>query len=63
MYTQTRQVTERQRDLLSRACQERQVSQLKALRRASRRAERAERRLSAAMTDVLRARSELAAGS
>jgi hypothetical protein len=63
MYTQARQVRERQRDLLSRASQERQAYQLKALHRASRRAERAERRLSAAMTDVLRHRSELAAGS
>lgn len=63
MYTNSRQVTERQRDMLSRACQERQASQLRALHRASRRAHRAERRLSAALTAVLRARSELAAGS
>jgi hypothetical protein len=63
MYTQSRQVNQRQRDLLSRACQERQAYQLRALHRASRRAQKAERRLSAAMTDVLRARSELTAGS
>jgi hypothetical protein len=63
MYTNSRQVTERQREMLSRACQERQASQLRTLYRASRRAQRAERRLTAAMTDVLRARSELAAGS
>jgi hypothetical protein len=63
MYTETRQVRERQRDLLSRACRERQAGQLQTLRRASRRAERAERRLSEALTDMLQARSELAAGS
>jgi hypothetical protein len=63
MYANTRHVRERQRDMLSRAGQERQAYQLRALHRASRRAARAERRLSSAMTDVLRARSELAAGS
>ncbi len=62
MYSEARQVRERQRDMLSRASQERQASQLRALHRASRRAQRAERRLTAAMTDVLRARSELTAG-
>lgn len=63
MYTQTRQVRERQRDLLSQAYRERQACQVQSLRRASRRAERAERRLTEALTDMLQAHSELAAGS
>jgi hypothetical protein len=63
MYANTRQVSERQRELLSRAQQERLASQVRALHRASRRARRAERRLDQALAQVLHARSELAAGS
>jgi hypothetical protein len=63
MYANTGQVSERQRDLLSRAQQERLASQVRALHRASRRARRAERRLAQALTQVLDARSALTAGS
>jgi hypothetical protein len=63
MYAQTRQVRERQRDLLSRAYRERRAAQAQSYRRASRRAERAERRLTEALLDMLQARGELTAGS
>ncbi len=63
MYPDQGQVKQRQHELLSRAYQERQACQLAALRRASRRAERAERRLTVALTAVMRARAELTPNS
>jgi transcription initiation factor TFIIIB Brf1 subunit/transcription initiation factor TFIIB len=53
---------ERQRDLLMRAQQDRQASQLRKLQRASRRADRAQQSLSRALNDVLRVRSQLNSG-
>ncbi len=50
---------ERQRDVLARAEQQRLARQVVALARASRRAERAERRMRAAVRKALRLRSEL----
>jgi hypothetical protein len=50
---------ERQRDVLARAGQQRLARQVVALARASRRAERAERRMRAAVRKALRLRSEL----
>ena len=61
MYALTRQASEYHRDLLARAEGERQGHRVLALRRAARRVARAERRLVAAQTGVLRARSNLAA--
>jgi hypothetical protein len=49
--------------LLSRACRERQAAQVQHYQRASRRAQRAERRLTEALSDMLQARGELTAGS
>ena len=60
MYALTRQASEYHRDLLARAESQRQGSRVLALRRAARRVARAERRLVAAQTGVLRARSDLA---
>jgi hypothetical protein len=60
MYAHTRQAAEHQRDLLARAHAQRQGYRVVALRRAARRVARAERRLIAAQTGVLRARSDLA---
>ena len=60
MYAHTRQAAERHRDLLARAHEQRQAHRVLALRKAARRVARAERRLVAAQTGVLRARSYLA---
>jgi hypothetical protein len=60
MYAYIRQASERHRDLLARAHEQRQVNRVLALRKAARRVARAERRLAAAQTGVLRARSYLA---
>jgi hypothetical protein len=62
MYAQTRQAAERHRDLLARAREQRRASHVMALRKASRRMVRAERRLVDAQTDVLRARGDLDGG-
>ena len=59
MYAHTRQASEHHRDLLARAEQQRQVARVLALRKAARRVARAERRLVAAQTSVLRARADL----
>ena len=59
MYAHTRQASEHHRDLLARAHEWRQVSRVLALRKAARRVARAERRLVAAQTSVLRARADL----
>jgi hypothetical protein len=63
MYAEPRQAMERHRDKLAQADNLRQVSRLRALRRASRKVERAERRLVEAQSDALRVRSILAGGS
>jgi hypothetical protein len=60
MYALTRLASEYHRDLLARAHEQRQAAGALALRKASRRVARAERRLVAAQTSVLRARAELA---
>jgi hypothetical protein len=60
MYAHTRQASEHHRDLLARAHQQRQANRVLALQKAARRVARAERRLVAAQTGVLRARSHLA---
>ena len=59
MYAHTRQAAEHHRDLLARAQEQRQVARVRALRKAARRVARAERRLVAAQTSVLRARADL----
>ena len=59
MYAHTRQASEHHRDLLARAHQQRQAARVLALRKAARRVARAERRLVAAQTRVLRARADL----
>jgi hypothetical protein len=53
---------ERQRSLLDHARHERQAGRLRALRRASRRAARAQDRLARAQSDIWRMRRELDAG-
>jgi hypothetical protein len=60
MYAHTRQASELHRDLLARAEERRQGNRVLALRKAARRAARAERRLAAAQAGVLLARSHLA---
>lgn len=62
MYSDNRLAVERQRSLLDHARRERQAGRLRALRRASRRAARAQDRLSRAQSDVWRMRRELDAG-
>jgi hypothetical protein len=59
MYAHTRQASEKHRDLLARAHEQRQAARVLALRKAARRVARAERRLVAAQTSVLRARADL----
>jgi hypothetical protein len=59
MYAHTRQASEHHRDLLARAHEQRQAARVLALRKAARRVARAERRLVAAQTSVLRARADL----
>ena len=63
MYAQARQASDRHRDLLEWAREQRQVSRARALRKASRRVVRAERRLVDAQIDVLKARGDLNSGS
>jgi hypothetical protein len=62
MYAEPRQAIERHRDLLERASRQHDASRLRALRKASKRAERAERRLVEAQSAVLKRRSELVGG-
>ena len=59
MYVHTRQASERHREDLARANEQRQVARVLALRKAARRVARAESRLVAAQTSVLRARADL----
>ena len=59
MYAHTRQALDRHREDLARANEQRQVARVLALRKAARRVARAERRLVAAQTSVLRARADL----
>jgi hypothetical protein len=59
MYAQTRQANYRHRDHLSRAREQRQAARVVALRKASRRVARAERRLVDAQSNVLKARGDL----
>jgi hypothetical protein len=59
MYAHTRLASERHREDLARAHEQRQVTRVLALRKAARRVARAERRLVAAQTSVLRARADL----
>ena len=59
MYAQARQARERHRDLMDRARAHRRVSHILALRKASRRVARAERRLVDAQSNVLKARGDL----
>jgi hypothetical protein len=62
MYALGRQAEERHRDHLARARAYREASRVLALRKASRRVSRAERRLVDAQSHVLKARGELAGG-
>jgi hypothetical protein len=62
MYAEPRQAVERHRDLLERASRQHQASRLRALRKASKRAERAERRYVEAQSAVLKRRSDLVGG-
>jgi len=59
MYAHTRQAADRHREDLARADEQRQAARALALRKAARRVARAERRLVAAQTSVLRARADL----
>ncbi len=59
MHTDTRLVAGRQRDMLASAQELHQARRLRALRRASRRAERARELLSRAQSDARRVSSEL----
>ena len=59
MYAQARQAKDRHRDHLARARAHRRVSRVLALRKASRRVARAERRLVDAQSNVLKARGTL----
>ena len=59
MYAHTRQAADHHRDLLARADERRPAARVRALRKAARRVARAERRLVAAQTSVLRARADL----
>ena len=63
MYAQTRQARDRHRDLMARARAQRQASRVLALRKASRRVARAERRLVDAQSNVLKVRGDLGGGS
>jgi hypothetical protein len=62
VYSDNRLAMERQRSLLDHARHERQAGRLRALRRASRRAARAQDRLARAQSDIWRMRRELDAG-
>jgi len=63
MYAQARYARERHSDHLARAQAHRQASCVLALRRASRRVARAERRLVDAQSNALKARGALVGGS
>ena len=63
MYAQTRQARDRHREHLAWAQAQREGARVLALRKASRRVARAERRLVDAQTSVLRARGALESGS
>jgi hypothetical protein len=63
MYAQARQASDSHRDLLARAREQREVSRVLALRKASRRVARAERRLVDAQSNVLKVRGDLVSGS
>ena len=63
MYAQNRQARDRHRDLMARARVQRQASHVLALRKASRRVARAERRLVDAQSNVLKVRGDLDGGS
>jgi hypothetical protein len=63
MYVQARHARDRHHDHLARARAQRQASRVLALRKASRRVARAERRLVDAQSNVLKARGDLSAGS
>jgi hypothetical protein len=63
MYAQTRQAKDSHRDQLARARERRQALRVVALRKASRRVARAERRLVDAQSNVLKARGDLDGGS
>jgi hypothetical protein len=62
MYAQTRQVADHRHALLTRAHEQRRATSVLALRKASRRMARAERRLFEAQSGVLRARGDLDSG-
>lgn len=59
MYPQSWEARYRQHDVLARARQDRQAGQARALRKASRQAGRAQRRMRRAQSDVVRLRGEL----
>lgn len=59
MYTNPWEATQRQHDLLSQARRERQAVRARALRKAGRRASRAERRLVQARSEMAQLRTEL----
>jgi hypothetical protein len=59
MYASLRLASERHREHLAQAHEQRQVARVRALRKAARRMARAERRLVDAQVGVLRARAEL----
>ena len=63
MYAQTRQARDRHRDHLTRARDQHQALRVLALRKASRRVARAERRLVDAQSNALKARGALVGGS
>ncbi len=63
MYAQARQASDRHRDHLAWAREQRLASRVRALRKASRRVARAERRLVDAQIGVLKARGDLDSGS
>ena len=62
MYAQARLAEERHRDHLARARAQREAARVLALRKASRRVARAERRLVTAQSSVLKARGALTGG-
>ena len=62
MYAQARHAEERHRDHLARARAQREAARVLALRKASRRVARAERRLVHAQSSVLKARGALTGG-
>ena len=63
MYANARHAEERQRDYLARARVQREASRVLAMRKASRRVARAERRLVDAQSNVLKVRGDLDGGS